>query len=530
MTDSISDLQTRAAQAFSSGDYARAASLLSEALALAPRDGAVQGALGYALSRLGRLDEAADRFDEAARLRPADAALLRDAGAVNRKAGRLEAALAHYRAAYRVSGNDVALLGQVVDVLRQLGRADQALTFVDGILALAPQSAALHYVRGVALGALARRREERQAYETALKLDPRLVDAHTNLGVLARDEHRFQDALRHFKQALAIDPENAGARNNRAQTNLLLGQYAHGWRDYEWRWRDGVQAMPFEGAPWLGGPPLAGKTLLVHAEQGLGDTLQFSRYVPALAALAGRVVLRVQPPLQALLQAYLPEVSVIAEGQPLPAFDHHVPLMSLPLALSRSEPLPLARRLQASPDLKAAWAGRLDQVFDGPARPRIGLCWSGSAAHPDDGNRSIPFAALASLLQAPCDFVCVQKDVRPADLQAIDAWRGSGAAGRLYLAPLADFDDTAGLMANLDRLISVDSAPAHLAGAMEVPTWLLLPAMPDWRWQLRRADTPWYASVELLRAEQGWPAVLDGLRARLAQGLADQAAGGAALT
>ncbi len=317
MTDSTSDLQTRAAQAFSSGDYAQAANLLSEALAAAPRDGGLHGALGYAFSRLGRLDEAADRFDEAARLRPADAALLRDAGAVNRKAGRLETALAHYRAAYRLSANDVALLGQVVDVLQQLGRADQALTFVDGTLALAPQSAALHYVRGVALGALARRREERQAYETALKLDPRLVDAHTNLGVLARDEHRFQDALRHFKLALAIDPDNAGARNNRAQTNLLLGQYAHGWRDYEWRWRDGGQTMPFDGAPWLGEQPLAGKTLLVHAEQGLGDTLQFSRYVPALAAMAARVVLRVQPPLRALLQANLPEVSVIAEGEPL---------------------------------------------------------------------------------------------------------------------------------------------------------------------------------------------------------------------
>ncbi|WP_236841062.1 tetratricopeptide repeat protein [Bordetella holmesii] len=417
MTDSTSDLHQRASQAFSSGDYAQAADLLSAALQRAPDDASLLSAAGYALARLGRLAEAADRFDAAVRLRPADVALLRDAGSVNRKAARLEAALGHFRAAYRLLGNDVALLGQIIAVMQQLGRADQALVLIDGTLALAPQSAALHYLRGVALSALGRRAGERQAYETALRFDARLVDAHTNLGVLARDELRLQDALRHFKQALAIDPDNAGARNNRAQTNLLAGRYAHGWRDYEWRWRDGVQTMPFEGAPWLGEPSLAGKTLLVHAEQGLGDTLQFSRYVPSVAAQAARVVLQVQPALQALLQANLPEVTVLAVGDVLPPHDHHVPLLSLPLALAsqRAEPWPLARPMQAESSRTAAWAARLDGVFDGPRRPRIGLSWSGNAAHPDDRNRSIPFSQLAALLDVACDFVCVQKDVRESD-------------------------------------------------------------------------------------------------------------------
>ncbi|OZI77800.1 tetratricopeptide repeat protein [Bordetella genomosp. 12] len=517
MTDSLSDLRQRAAQAFASGAYAQSAELLAQALVLAPEEAGVLSAMGYTLSRQGRLPEAADHFDRAVRARPTDAALLRDAAAVNRKAGRPEAALAHYRAAYRLAGHDIALLGQIVDLMQHLGRAEQALVVIDGTLALAPQSAGLHYLRGMALSALGRRRDERQAYETALKLDPKLVDAHTNLGVLARDELRLQDALRHFKQALAIDPDNAGARNNRAQTNLLLGQYAHGWRDYEWRWRDGGQTRPVEGAPWLGETALTGLTLLVHAEQGLGDTLQFSRYVPALAAQAGQVVLQVQPPLLALLKANLPEVTVLAADEPLPAFDRHVPLLSLPLALAArgAEPWPLARPLQAAASSQAAWAERLDTMFDGPRRPRIGLSWSGNAVHPDDHNRSIPFAQLAALLDAPCDFVCIQKDVREADLQAIDAWRGRGAAARLALPPLEDFHDTAGLVANLDRVISVDTAAAHLAGSMAVPTWLLLPAMPDWRWQLQRADTPWYPSVELLRCAQGWPALLEGLRQRL---------------
>ncbi|QVQ27070.1 tetratricopeptide repeat protein [Achromobacter deleyi] len=506
----------RAAQAFQQGDYALAAKLLAPAVAANPDNANLVRAQAITLSRLNQLDAAADCFDQAVRLEPDDVALLSEAGKVNLRAGRLEAALGHFRAARRRAPQDAAMLGRVINVMLKLQHADQAIALVDEVLAKAPRSAPLHYMRGVALGAMGRRGDERLAYETALKLDPRLVDAHTNLGVLARDEHRFEDALRHFKQALSIDPDHAGARNNRAQTNLLLGRYAHGWRDYEWRWRDGEQKMPHEGAPWLGESSLQGLTLLVHAEQGLGDTLQFSRYVPALAAQAEQLIFQVQPSLERLLRDNLPGITVISRDAPVPAFDRHVPLLSLPLAMSRTrpDPWPLERPLQADAELVREWAGRLEQQFGmAGARPRIGLAWSGNPQHPDDRNRSIPFARIAALLKAPCDFVCVQKDLRADDLAAIEQWRHTATGGRLHLASdaLRDFSDSAALMANLDRVISVDTATAHLAGALGVSTCLLLPSTPDWRWLLDRADTPWYGSVALYRkpADGGWDKVLD---------------------
>ncbi|MDH0094140.1 tetratricopeptide repeat protein [Achromobacter mucicolens] len=514
------DILAQAAAAFAAGDARKAADMLELALMSHHDDAELTSALAYALSRLDRLDVAADRFDEAARLRSNDFAVLRDAGSVNLKAGRLETALTHFRAAYRASNNDLALLGRVVDVLLRLKRADQALTLIDGTLALAPRVALLHYLRGVVLGAKSQHRDEKAAYEAALGLNPRLVDAHTNLGVLARDEQRFQDALRHFKQALAIDSDHAGARNNRAQTNLLLGQYTHGWRDYEWRWRDGVQTMPFSGAPWLGESSLKGKTLLVHAEQGLGDTLQFSRYVPALAEQADRVVFLVQPPLQTLLEANLPGVTVISQDDEIPVYDLHTPLLSLPLALSRqrAEPWPLTHALQADAARTQAWAERL-----GPkgVRPRIGLAWSGNASHSDDHNRSIPFELLSPVLDVSADFVSLQKDVRDEDLAAIDRWRAQNPAATLRLtgADLNDFADSAALAANLDLVITVDTSAAHLAGSLGRPTWLLLPTMPDWRWQLNRSDTPWYPSMTLYRRGQDWSELLQVLQEKLRAGL-----------
>ncbi|WP_233233860.1 tetratricopeptide repeat protein [Bordetella sp. LUAb4] len=521
--ESSKDVLARAAQAFQGGDYSSAVDLLTPAAAAHPDDGDLAAALAYALSRAGSLMLAADQFERAVALRPKDAGLLRDAGAVHVRNGQLETALERLRAAYRLSNNDLSLLGSVVDVLLRLQRGSEALTVVDSTLALAPRAAGLHYMQGVVLGALGRQQEERQAYENAIKLDPRFLDAHTNLGVLARDQRRFDDALRHFKHALAIDPEHAGARTNRAQTNLLLGEFTHGWRDYEWRWRDGGQTMPYAGAPWLGESKLAGKTLLVHAEQGLGDTIQFSRYVAALIPLAGTVILRVQASLAPLLRANLAGVTVIGDDVPTPAFDRHVPLLSLPLALSkqRVEPWPLGQPWRADEALRQEWAALLP-TRSAPARPRIGLAWSGNAQHPDDRNRSIAFAELAPLLDTPCDFVCVQKDIRPADLAAIQQWRAVAGHDNLHVPndALRDFSESAALMANLDSVITVDTASAHLAGALGLPTHLLLPAMPDWRWQLDRGDTPWYPSLTLhrKRAGAGWAEVIDDLRSSLRKG------------
>lgn len=516
-THTVEETLTLAAQAFREQDFAHAVSLLTPAVAAHPGHADLRIALAYSLSRAGQLAASAVHFDAALALRPDDPSLMRDAAQVNLKVGRLAPALQASEAAFQ-HGHDIALFGQIVDILIKLRRADEALSRVDRLTAQAPHMAALHFIRGVVLGALGRRDEERRAYEDTLARNPRHVDAHTNLGVLARDGHRYDEALRHFKTALSIDPAHAGARNNRAQTNLLIGQFQHGWHDYEWRWQDGGQTRPYPGSPWLGKGKLKGQAVLVHAEQGLGDTLQFSRYVPALREQAGQVIFQVQAPLLRLLRDNFPGITVIANDMPPPAFDRHVPLLSLPLALSsiRATPWPLARTLQADPDAARQWEERLSQRF-GPrhARPRIGLAWSGNPTHPDDHNRSIPFADIALLLQASCDFVCIQKDIRDDEREQVEA----ASRRNLYLptAALQDFSDTAALLANLDLVVSVDTSTAHLAGSLGVPTRLLLPAMPDWRWQLGRDDTDWYPTMTLLRrpADAAWQAVLEGLLAQL---------------
>jgi len=253
---------------------------------------------------------------------------------------------------------------------------------------------------------------------------------------------------------------------------------------------------------------------LLHAEQGYGDTLQFCRYVPRVQALGATIILEVQPPLVSLLQGQFPGVTVIAHGQPLPAFDLHCPLMSLPLAFkTQLDSIPAdIPYLQARPERIAAWGERL-----GPRqRPRIGVVWSGNPAHKNDHNRSLPLSQLEQLLQLPYDWHILQKDIQPGDQDTLR----SLPQLQDHRPELTDFDATAGLLSHMDLLISVDTAVAHLAGSLGKPLWLLLPYLPDYRWLLDRPDSPWYPSFTLYRqpAMGDWGTVVEDLRRRLPAG------------
>ncbi|AOZ03245.1 hypothetical protein BKK81_29550 [Cupriavidus sp. USMAHM13] len=503
---------------FDSGRLDAAAQQLEAVLQSDPGHGDALEGLAYIALRQGQPAEAAAYFERALAVLPPDAERLGAAGMAHQAAGNHARAVALLDQAGAQGPRQAGALHAAAMSLSALGDHAGALERLRQVAAWQPGSWEVHYNMGRALGLLERYEEEAEAYRRAIERKPDSADAHANLGVALAELHRFDEALRLFKKALQLDPNNAGARANRASTNLLLGQFEHGWREYEWRWRSGAQPHHgLSGEPWLGDKPLAGKTLLLHSEQGFGDTLQFVRYVERLAGSGATLVLRVQDALCTLLEGYAGVAAVIGRSEPLPPYDYHCPLMSLPLALWKAAPQIPDRvpYLQADPARRAEWTSWL-----GPrARPRVGIAWAGSATNLNDRNRSMRLQDWAPLLAAPADFIALQKDPRPGDLAA---WQELPAL-RDAAPGLHAFRDTAALVAELDLVICVDTAVAHLAGALGKPAWILLPFTPDWRWQLARGDSPWYPGTRLFRQPRrgDWASVMAQVQAALRERLAE---------
>jgi hypothetical protein len=381
------------------------------------------------------------------------------------------------------------------------GRPAAAMAAYERAIVLKPDYIEAHNNLGSALRLLGRAEEAQASFARAIALSPGYATPHANLGLALHDVGRIDDALAAYDKALALDPQHTTARANRAIALLAMGRFAEGWREYEWRWKvDGFTTAPRDfGRPAWDGGPLAGRTLLVHAEQGLGSAIQFVRYAPLLAAMGARVILEAQPPLAALFRDSLvgqdgPVADVVAKGEPLPAFDVHVPMMSLPHLLGTTLPtipgtLPYLTAIAAAVE---RWRQRLAVL----PRPWVGLVWAGNPRHSNDRNRSMPATALAPLAtQGGATFFSLQ--VGPT------AGVAAFAADTVRdLAPeLSDFAETAAVVAALDLVISVDTAVAHLAGALARPVFLLLPAVAEWRWLRAGDDTPWYPTMRLFRQE-----------------------------
>lgn len=393
--------------------------------------------------------------------------------------------------------------------LHEAGQYQQALQLYDDAVSRWPNLALLWNNRGTTLLELARYAEAAESYRRALQLAPELHDARVALASCLQSLGYLSEAQAACDIVLQAVPDHAEAHWNQALLLLLQGNYAMGWQEYEWRWKKRRFTSPqrqFAQPPWQG-EPLTGKTILIHAEQGFGDTLQFCRYLPFLAASASQVVFECHPQLTALMETLSPGITIVAMGQPLPPFDCHLPLMSLPRLFGTTlETIPASMPYLQPP------AGRLpfwQSVLPDTGRPRVGLCWAGKA-YPDPG-RSIPAAMLAPLATGTA-----------ASFVSLQVGEGSAqpAINLLDLTMLVqDFSDTAALLAQLDLVISIDTAVAHLAGALGVETWLLLPAAPDWRWLLKRADSPWYPTMRLFRQQQpgNWAELLERVAMALQQ-------------
>jgi tetratricopeptide (TPR) repeat protein len=380
--------------------------------------------------------------------------------------------------------------------LNALGRPAEAVVMLEQAVALDPANAAAVLNLGNGCADLDRL-EEAEAYcRRAIELAPELAEAHASLGFLLTSCGRLDEAIAACEAAIALRPDFTQAHWNQAVAALLAGNFELGFRKYEWRKRHDRFRHDFidlPGPQWDGSNP-EGRTILVHAEQGLGDTIQFARYLPLIAARGGHPVLVCEQKLIPLL-ADMPGVVIMPKAAPLPRCDCWIDQMSLPRAFAtRVNTIPSANGyLGANPTRVAYWRDSL------PAGPRVGIAWAGNAAHNNDRRRSLPDTDLARVLATPgIVFVSLQVGPRSADSPLED------------ISPhLVDFAETAALIAALDLVLTVDTAVAHVAGAIGKRTWVMLPHAPDWRWLLGRDDTPWYSSLHLFRqpAAGDWAAV-----------------------
>lgn len=400
-------------------------------------------------------------------------------------------------------------------VLAKLRRFDEALASYETAITLQPGNAEAHNNRGNALHELARHDEALADFEAAIAIDPGSVAAHHNRGLALYALGRPSEAIASYDAAITLNPDFAAARLDRSLALLQSGDLDAGWPEYEWRKIKWPPTTPRydDGRLWLGAPPLAGQRLLIHCEQGLGDTIQFYRYLDLLGEQRASTIFAVQSALKPLFRRLSPGLEIIGEDEPPPPFDLHCPLMSLPLAFAtRLETIPSRQAyLHADPERRAQFEGRLPAK----TRPRIGLAWSGSTVHTNDRNRSIAFEQLALMLSDDVDWFAVQNEIRPAEAAAFRAHGKIGFHGEA----LGDFEDTAALVDLMDLVVTVDTSIAHLAGALGKPVWILLPFTPDWRWLRDRADSPWYPTARLFRQPKigDWPSVIEAVRAALAE-------------
>ena len=535
-------------------------SLLDQALQQLPDHPAVHYNRGNALRQLDRLPEALAAYDRTVALQPQYAEAHDNRGVVLERLKRYDEALqAHDRAlqlqpryAQAHHNRGVALIG--------LERFAEALTSLDRAVLLRPDLPEAHYHRGAALGRLERDQEALTAMDRALALRPDYPDAvgarggalaklnrpeealpaldaalkvlpaaaalHSSRSMALLALARYREAFAACQQAVRLDPKTPEHRWNLSNLQLLLGDFANGFVNYEWRWRCERLPKPrhVDKPLWLGDSAIAGKTILLHAEQGLGDTLQFCRYADWVAGQGAKVILEAPPALKSLLSSLTGVSQLVATGEDLPEFDSQCPLASLPLAAAtRADSIPTAvPYLSADAERMAAWQARLPA--DG--RRRVGIVASGNTDHKNDSNRSMPLRAIEPLLGCDVHFVLLQKEIRDADRPFL----AEHPEIQVVADDLKDFADTAALVATLDLVIAVDTAVAHLAGALAKPLWLLLANVPEWRWQLDRPDSPWYPTATLFRqgGQADWPGVMARVRACLLDPAAEAATAGAA--
>jgi hypothetical protein len=420
------------------------------------------------------------------------------------RAGDLVGAESFYRRAVALAPNLADAWHFLGTLAHQAGDDEQAVQMLKHALRFKPGSVRSYNNLGEALRGLERLDEAENCFRAAVKMVPDYAEAHQNLGVVLGQRMKLDAALAEYERALRLQPQNVDAHVNRALIYLARGDYTRGWPEYDWRLRMPAHVRTFDRPTW-DGTPLDGRTILVYAEQGFGDTIQFARFLPPVTRSAKRLVFECQPELAPLVRS-IEGIDVIEAGRELPPFDVVCALLSLPRFF---KDIPAAvPYLTAPADRVAAWRGRVDRT-----KRSIGIAWATNALSPTTRRRSCRLADLAPLAREDVNFYSLQKGPAAAEAAA--------PLGHMQLvdftAELHDFAETAALIANLDVVVSVDTAVVHVAGAIGKPVHVLVPFASDWRWLLKREDSPWYPTARLWRQQRpgDWAEVIERLAREL---------------
>ncbi len=496
------------------GRYEDALATYDRAIDILPDNPVIHYQRGNILQELNRLEEALTAWNRAIAIHPDFAEAYTNRGAVLMQLGKPEEALQAHNRAITINPDFAIAHANRGMVLYQQGKIDESLAGFDRAIAINPGHVEAYFNRGIVLMKLQRYEEALVAFERTISLNPASVDAYYNRGFILHSKKKYNEALSSYNQAIAINPQHILSQWNKSLLLLLHGNYEEGWRLYEWRWHlETYQPFSrrFSQPLWSGDADVAGKTILLYREQGYGDTIQMLRYLPLLVERGAKVIISVTAPLLPLVNIIPGVVCVVDKKEPLPEFDLHCPIMSLPLAFKTTlKTIPSAAPYLGVPENKQIfWQSRLGEKNT----PRIGLVWSGVAAYKQDSERSVSLSTLLPLLEQKAEFHSLQIEYRAEDREILmKDHRLQDHSGEII-----DFGDTAALINEMDLVISVDTSVAHLAGALGKPVWILLPYAPDFRWLLDREDSPWYPTARLFRqpAFNSWNKVVEGLMTQI---------------
>ncbi|QWE27141.1 tetratricopeptide repeat protein [Polynucleobacter sp. AP-Ainpum-60-G11] len=483
-----------------------------KAISINPNFADAHSNLGNALKELGRLDEALLSYDKAISINPNNAKAHSNLGNALKELGRLDEALLSYDKAISINPNFADAHSNRGDALRAQGRLEEALLNTNKAISINPNSAGAHCNRGVTLLALGRLNEALTDFDKAISIKANFTDAYSNRGVTLQALGRLNEALADYNKAINISPNYADANWNLSLAHLLMGNFKAGWQGYEWGWKNKARgtARTFSQPLWLGKEPLIGKKILVYAEQGLGDIIQFCRYLELLNKLGAYVILEAPKKIAPLIQGAQGFDEFILSGDPLPSFDYQCPLMSLPLAFhTEVDTIPQPIKYLDIPLDAINHVKQEIELKQAKEKLKIGISWR-SLAKSSGASRSIELVDLIrGITLDNIQFINLQYGDTSNEI--IDIRDSLGI--NIIESSINIYDDMLGLGALIeacDLVISIDNTTVHLAGALGKPTLVLLPFIADWRWLSGRTDSPWYPSLKLYRQNKmgDWGAVL----------------------